>query len=192
MMGCRETAVRTGVGGHTTLQWMDSGIPGLRTGEALPGRWYEETLEPLSSAARVVARFADGAAAAVASTYGRGKTLMLGSYVSAAYVHSPSSETERFFAGLLEWAKVELPLNTSGGYLEARTLEADRDTLLFVFNHDKQAVDASIALRMPAGDYRAADLVENSPVQAVRVGRFLNLKKHLDKSGVWVVRLTRQ
>jgi hypothetical protein len=48
---------------------------------------------------------------------------------------------------LLEWAKVELPVSTSGGYPEARTLETDRDTLLFVFNHDKQAVDASICLR---------------------------------------------
>ena len=130
MMGCRETAVQTGVGGRTTLRWASSEIPGLHADEALPGRWYEETLEPLSSSGRVVARFPDGAVAAVASTYGRGKTLMLGSYVSAAYVHTPSSEAERFFAGLLEWAKVELPVSASGGYVEARTLEADRDTLL--------------------------------------------------------------
>jgi len=126
----------------------------------------------------------------VAATYGRGKTLMLGSYVSAAYIHSPSSEAERFFAGLLDWAKVELPVSASGGQVEARTLEAGRDTLLFVFNHDRQAVDASIALRAPAGDYRAIDLVENNPVEAVREGGSLRLKKHLDKSGVWVVRLT--
>ena len=110
----------------------------MRSGDALPGRWYEETLEPLSGAARVVARFPDGAAAAVASTYGQGKTLMLGSYVSAAYIHSPSREAERFFAGLLDWAKVELPVSASGGQVEARTLEAGRETLLFVFNHDDQ------------------------------------------------------
>jgi beta-galactosidase len=192
MMGCRETAVETGIGGRTTLRWADSEIPGLRSGDALPARWYEETLEPVSSTGRVVARFPDGAAAAVASTYGRGKTLMLGSYVSAAYINSPSREAERFFAGLLEWANVELPVNASGGYVEARTLEADRDTLLFVFNHDQQAVDASIGLRESAGDYRAADLVENTPVEAVREGGFLKLRKHLDKSSVWVVKLTRQ
>jgi len=191
MMGCRETAVQTGAGGRTTLRWAANEFPGLREGDALPGRWYEETLEPLSSAGRVVARFPSGAAAAVASTYGRGKTLMLGSYVSAAYIHSPSSEAERFFAGLLQWAKVELPVSASGGYVEARTLEADRDTLLFVFNHDKRAVDASVGLRAPAGDYRAADLVEGGPVEAVREGGFLRLKKHLGKSGVWVVRIAR-
>jgi hypothetical protein len=61
-----------------------------------------------------------------------------------------------------------------------------------VFNHDQQAVDASIGLRESAGDYRAADLVENTPVEAVREGGFLKLRKHLDKSSVWVVKLTRQ
>ena len=34
MMGCRETAVETGVGGRTTLRWADSRIPGLRSGDA--------------------------------------------------------------------------------------------------------------------------------------------------------------
>jgi len=52
-------------------------------------------------------------------------------------------------------------------------------------------VDASVGLRAPAGDYRAADLVEGGPVEAVREGGFLRLKKHLGKSGVWVVRIAR-
>ena len=44
------------------------------------------------------------------STYGKGRTLMLGSYVSAAAQSTPSAAAERFFAGLLEWAGVTLPL----------------------------------------------------------------------------------
>ena len=54
------------------------GLPGLKPGDVLPGRWYEETLEPSGPDARVVARFAGGAPAAVVSAFGRGKALMLG------------------------------------------------------------------------------------------------------------------
>jgi beta-galactosidase len=192
LMGCRETAIQTGERGRTALRWADSEIPGLRAGEALPARWYEETLEPTSDAARIVARFADGASAAVASTYGRGKTLMLGSYVSAAYANAPSKEAERFYRGLLAWSGVVLPATASGGALEVRTLEAGSDTLLFVFNHDKQAVDANVGWRTPAGVYSALDLVESRSVETERDGEFLRLKKQLDPSGVWVVRLTRK
>jgi beta-galactosidase len=191
VMGCRETAVQTGAKGVTKLRWIGADMPGMKDGDLLPARWYEETLEPLSDAAKVVARFPDGAAAAVASSYGQGKTLLLGSYVSAAYVTTPTPETQRFYMGLLQWAGVPLPVTAKGGYVEARTLEAGDDTLLFVFNHDKQAVDAEVGIRLPAGAYHASDLVDNQPVKTVRVGQSVELKKHLESSAVWVVRLAR-
>jgi hypothetical protein len=190
VMGCRETAVQTGDRGRTSLRWTDGSWPGMAAGEQVPARWYEETLEPLSSDARVVARFAGDAPAAVASSYGRGKTLMLGSYVSAAYETAPSRETERFYAGLLQWAGVTVPV--SGGKVEVRTLESGADRVVFVFNHEKAATDASMALPVPAGNYEAVDLVEDRAVPAVRRGGFLELKNHIDAGGVWVVRLRRR
>jgi hypothetical protein len=161
----------------------------MLAGEQLPARWYEETLEPLSSDARVVARFANDAPAAVASSYGRGKTLLLGSYLSAAYETTPSRETERFYAGLLKWAGVTLPV--TGGSVEVRTLESGADRLVFVFNHEKAATDASVALRMPAGNYEATDLVEERAIAPVRNGESLELKKRIEGGEVWVVRLRR-
>jgi beta-galactosidase len=188
VMGCRESAVQTGAAGRTTLVWGNAAIPGLKAGESLPARWYEETLEPLGGSSRVVARFANGDAAAVASTYGRGKTLMLGSYVSAAYATHPSGEAERFYAGLLEWSGVSLPVTGVSRTVEVRTLETGRDTLVFVFNHGSE-VEANIGLRMAAGSYHATDVVENRAVEAAREGEFLRLRKSLPKGGVWVVRL---
>jgi hypothetical protein len=119
---------------------------------------------------------------------------MLGSYVSAAYETAASRETERFYAGLLKWAGVTLPVTmpVSGGKVEVRTLESGADRLVFVFNHEKAAADASVALRMAAGDYAAADLVEERTVPAVRNGEFLAVKKRIDAGGVWVVRIRRQ
>jgi len=63
---------------------------------------------------------------------------------------------------------------------------------VFVFNHEKAATDASMALPMPAGNYEAVDLVEERTVPAVRYGGFLELKNHIDAGGVWVVRLRRR
>jgi beta-galactosidase len=192
VMGCRETAVQTGAKGRTMLRWTGDTIPGITAGDLLPARWYEETLEPLSEASQVVARFPDDSAAAVTSTYGKGKTLMLGSYVSAAYVTSPAPEVERFYKGLLAWAGVVIPVSTHGGNIEARTLESGKATLLFVFNHEKQSVDAGVSLRLPAGTVHASDLVAAQPVSVSREGEFLRLKKRMDGSAVWVVRLTRE
>jgi beta-galactosidase len=190
VMGCRETDVQTGDRGRTSLAWTDGAWPGMTAGERLPARWYEETLEPLSTGARVVARFANDAPAAIASSYGRGKTLMLGSYVSAAYETAPSRETERFYAGLLKWAGVSVPAFT--GKVEVRTLESGADRVLFVFNHEKAPTDASVSLRMPAGDYEATDLVEERPVASLRNGESLELKTRLDAGAVWVVRIRRR
>ena len=67
----------------------EEGLPGLKPGDGLPGRWYEESLEPVVPGARVVARFATGAPAAVVSTFGKGKTLTLGSYVERGLRSQP-------------------------------------------------------------------------------------------------------
>ncbi|HEX9188310.1 MAG TPA: beta-galactosidase, partial [Vicinamibacteria bacterium] len=72
VVGAREADVQTVEKGKAALR-AEEGLPGLRPGDVLPGRWYEESLEPLSPGARVVARFASGAPAAVVSVFGRGK-----------------------------------------------------------------------------------------------------------------------
>ena len=107
MLGCRETDVQTGAGGRTAFAWADSGFGPLAAGDALAGRWFEETLEPTRDhVARGRALSPNGAPAAIASTFGKGKTLTLGSFVSAAYQSRPDATTARFFVALLAWAGV--------------------------------------------------------------------------------------
>ena len=45
VVGARETDVQTVEKGKAALR-AEEGLPGLKPGEVLPGRWYEETLEP--------------------------------------------------------------------------------------------------------------------------------------------------
>jgi beta-galactosidase len=177
VMGCRETDVQTGARGRTELRWTAPDL--LKPGDVLPARWYEETLEPLSPAARAVATFANGNPAAVMSTYGKGKTLMLGSYVSAAYETTPTPAVERFYGALLDWAGVVQTLKATGARIEARMLETPTGPLVFVFNHNPRP--AATTLTLPPG--AATDLITGQ-----RVG---SPTKTLAPNEIWVLKLTR-
>jgi beta-galactosidase GanA len=189
VMGCREVAIQTAPNGRATLRWLTAGIPGLKGGEELPGRWYEETLEPLSPDAAVVARFASGGAAAVLSRFGKGRTLMLGSYLSGAYQSTPTAELRRFYEGLLEWAGVDKPVRVSRGDVEVRRLEAGGQEMVFVFNHDTKPADAAFEIRERDSAVQALDLISGDAARAVREGDSLRFKKRLGARDVWVLRL---
>lgn len=178
VFGCRETAVQSIPGSRTALRWAGDSLAGVRDGDTLAARLYEETLEPLNDRARVVARFADGRPAAVMSSFGRGKTLALGSYLAVAHQQQPEAVSERFFQALLDWAGVERPVEVTGGPVEVRMLEAGAGRLVFVFNHQDQPVEPTI--RVP-GNWVATDLATGEPVR--RFG------KRLAKDEVWLVRL---
>jgi beta-galactosidase len=190
VMGCREAAIATAPNGRTTIRWTSTDLPGLAPGSVLPARWYKETLEPGSPNARVVAQFEDGSAAAVMSSYGKGRTLTLGSYVSAAAQSTPTPEAERFFAGLVEWAGITLPVRVSGTPVEARYLESGRDALLFVFNHGKDVARSEVWLRRVSGDYVATDLVSGSAVPLPGAADGLSVSVELPPSGVKVMRIS--
>jgi beta-galactosidase len=163
VVGARETDVQTVEKGKAALR-AEEGLPGLRAGEVLPGRWYEESLEPIGAGPRVVARFASGTPAAVVSTFGKGKALMLGSYVSAGYVSQPGETGRRFFDGLLDWAGVRRPVAVAGDPVEVRLLESGREHLAFVFNHAATPATAVVTLRLPLDGRAVEDLVSGKAV----------------------------
>ncbi len=165
VVGARETDVQTVEKGKAALRAED-GLPGLKPGDVLRGRWYEESLAP-APAARVVARFGSGAPAAVVSTFGKGKALMLGSYVSAGYVSQPGETGRRFFEGILDWAGVRRPVSVSGDPVEVRLLESGREHLAFVFNHAATPATTAVTVRVPLAGRTVVDLASG---QALPIG----------------------
>jgi beta-galactosidase len=161
--GAREADVQTVEKGKAALVAL-AGLPGLAAGERLPGRWYEESLAPTAPAARVVARFASGAPAAVESAFGAGRSLLLGSYVSAAYVSEPSDAARGFYAGLLDWASVSRPVSATGDAVEVRLLESGASHLVFVFNHAAAPATADVRLRLPLAGRAVHDLATGEAV----------------------------
>ena len=189
VVGARETDVQTVAKGAALLR-AEAGLPGLAPGELLPGRWYEESLEASSPGARVVARFPSGAPAAVVSTHGRGRTLMLGSYVAAGYVSQPSDTARRFYSGLLDWAGVARPVGVSGAAAEVRLLESGGEHLVFVFNHAAVAGEATIRLRLPLLGRSVHDLASGDAVAVAAVADGFEWRETLPPNAVRVLRVS--
>jgi beta-galactosidase len=168
VVGAREVDVQTVEKGKAALVAAE-GMPGLVPGERLPGRWYEESLEPIGGA-RVLARFASGAPAAVASSFGKGKALMLGSYVSAGFVSEPAEATRRFYEGLVDWSGATRLVTTTGDALEVRLLASGPSHLVFVFNHAAAPAAATIRVRLPLDGRPARDLATGAAVQVAPTG----------------------
>jgi beta-galactosidase len=192
VVGAREAAVETAANGRTSIVWDSDVLPGLARGERLAARWYKETLEPAAPSGRVVARFEDGGAAAVMSSYGKGRTLMLGSYVSAAYQSAPTAAVEHFYGALLDWAGVTLPIAVSGAPIEARYLESGADVVLVLFNHGAQPASAAVSLRRPAGEYSAQDILTTRPVALTRTSGAVTVSVDVGAKDVRVLRLARK
>jgi len=188
VVGARETDVQTVEKGQAALR-AEEGLPGLKPGERLPGRWYEESLEPTGPGARVVARFAGGAPAAVASAFGKGKALMLGSYVSAGYVTQPEEATRRFFDGLLDWAGVRRSVAVAGDPVEVRLLESGRERLAFVFNHAATPATTVVTIRLSRDGRVVEDLVGGSPAGATPVADGLEWRGTIPPRDVRVLRV---
>lgn len=187
VLGCRETDVQTGPKGRTAIRWVSNALPGLQAGSMLPARWFEETLEPLTPSARIAGTFEDGRPAAILSTFGKGKTLMLGSYLSAAYFSMPSAEVRQFYNGLLAWAGVGHPVSVAGSPVEVRYMESGKDRILYVFNHGQTPAASTVALQ---GGWRAIDLITDKPFAAVAVEGNTRFDVRVSARDVRVLHLT--
>ena len=170
VVGARETDVQTVEKGKAALR-AEEGLPGLKPGEVLPGRWYEESLEPIAPGARVVARFASGAPAAVVSAVrqGQGADARL---VRERGLRQPAGGGG---APVLRRASRLGGRAPAGGASRATPsrcgcCESGREHLAFVFNHAATPATAAVTLRVPLDGRTVVDLASGEAV-AVAAGR---------------------
>ena len=142
VFGAAEDAIETAPAGRTEIVFDD-----LR----IPARWFRETLSPLRADSKVVAEFPDGGAAAIESRFGKGKTILVGSYVAAAYQSHPDPGAAKWFDWLLDWAGVQKPLRMHAGDAEVRWLDSGGEKVVFVFHRSTQTARVSFSLTGTAG-----------------------------------------
>lgn len=142
---------------------------GLGTG-VLRGSLHASTVTPLSADAQVLATIG-GQPAVVASRYGAGETLFIGSYIGWGNHPEHHDTTRAFILRMAEWAGVEKPVTTSlDGRMDppviARLQENDDGYLLFLINHNADGQDVTVTVRAADGAYAVSELVSGRQEQA--------------------------
>ncbi len=179
---CRETAIQQSPTGKTEMS-MAADFAGLKRGETLRGSLYLETLEPLSPAATVVARFGDGSPAIVSSTFGKGKMLTIGTFLGTAFEADRDEILGRFLRGLVDWAGVKNPVEAGDPDIEIRMLQSGNERLVFVFNHAEAPKTAKFALALTG---RVRDVETGAAVDAISEGGRLRISREMPGNGVAV------
>ncbi|HUF26608.1 MAG TPA: beta-galactosidase [Gemmatimonadaceae bacterium] len=145
-------------------------------GGSLRGELYANTVTVLSDQAQVLASI-EGDPAVVASRFGNGQTLFIGSYLGWGNHPEQHRDNNAFILRLAEWAGIEKPVATSlDGALEqplvARLHESEGGYLLFLINHHPEAQRTSVTVRVGNGNYALSELITRRRQTAtVRNGR---------------------
>ncbi len=101
-------------------------------------------------------RFANGHIAAVEHEFGKGRTLLIGTFPGGGYFRNHAPATREFFAGLLAWAGVKQQVVSSDPEIKARLHRGPGGTYLWVVNPTRQP--KTVNLTLPAAFRRATDL----------------------------------
>jgi beta-galactosidase len=170
-------------------------VPGLSAGGTPQGEAFEEALEPQGQA-RVLARFEDGEPAIVENSYGKGKGILLGSFVALHFQRRGDEATGRLLTALARAAGVSAEVEVSGTGtkdVEIRRLVSDRGEILFAFNHDtKNPAEMTLAIRLPWRAKSARRLDDDRPVEFKEQGGNVIIHKSLSAGENWIVYLERQ
>jgi beta-galactosidase len=168
----------------------NAGILGLAPGTRAVAEAFEEELQPMPGAL-VLGRFADGAPAIVENTYGKGKAILVGSFLAMACQRQQQETTKQVLLAFARAAGVASEVAVSGdntSQVEVRRLVGSGVQFLFAFNHADRPAQAKIAVAIPwtVGDARS--LNDEQKVAFSQSGGRLILTKQLSAGGIWAVR----
>ena len=192
VLGCRETELtplpKTGV---IEIAAADEAFPLLKPGDKLDSLFFEEAFDVFGESSRVVARFQDGRPAVVTAPYGKGRAIIVGSFLGSAYHHFRNPNNGKFFAGLADWLGVAPAVKVSASapdaVVEGRLLRGDGYMLLFAFNRGEKPVTAKFAVLTGPARVAASDLETGETVKLVTDRDRAVVEKTLKPSEAWVV-----
>jgi beta-galactosidase len=193
IFGAREKVIRPLEKPEIVLE-ANAELPGCAPGTRAVATAFEEELEPLPGS-RVLARFADGAPAIVENSYGKGKAILVGSFLAVAFQRQHDEAAKQLLLGFARAAGVAPEIRVSGensSQVEVRRLEGRDVQFLFVFNHSNHAAVAKISVRVPWPVHEARSLNSRDKVEFSQAGEELALDAGLPADGIWVVRLDRK
>ena len=193
IFGAREKSIQPA---DRPALWTEASslLPGLPTHFPVTGEAFAESLEPLPKSS-VLARFSDGQAAMVVNTFGKGKAILVGSFLALSYEKEHDPSTKRLLLSLAQAAGVTPEVEVSGAgtqETEVRRLLDSDVQMVFVFNHSKETADLQLSLFPPWMPRQARDWTEDRPVRFDSQGGRLIFHKSLAPKGIWIFELERE
>jgi beta-galactosidase len=192
VFGARETLIQPAEKVELQTEASDA-LPGIAAHTAITGEAFEEDLEP-SPGASTLARFANGSSAVVENGDGKGKAVVIGSFLALAYYRRHDPAIRNFFLALARAAGVSEDVQvspTGASELEVRRLVGDGEEIIFAFNHASDPADAGIGVRLPWAAREARDLENNRPISFESNSGITTFRKHLEGGEVWVFTVRR-
>jgi len=198
VFGVIETKVK--MSEQVVMNVLDNSHPvmkNLSKGDPLKGAYFAESIEPLNNShTQILASLDDdGTPCIVASKYGRGETVLIGSFLGLANHPVSDHNNNQFLLNLLDWAKIVRPFTTShDGKIDTPVevrLQENRDGyLLFIINHNETSEDIDIRLNVNRNvDFFLHKIIQNEVVMQKSENNLLNFNMNIATQGVQIIKI---
>ncbi|WP_274652083.1 beta-galactosidase [Paenibacillus humicola] len=91
-------------------------------------------------------KYPDGRTAVIEHAFGAGKTMLIGTFPSAAYYRASDPENKRFFAGVLRWSGKEPQVRVSAPEVQVRLHDGPGGKFAWILNHAAETVRTDIRI----------------------------------------------
>jgi beta-galactosidase len=190
VFGTREKIIRP-VEKAEILPEASAGLAGLNGNEPAIGDGFEEDLEPLEGG-RVLAKFRDGEPAIVEKDYGKGKAILVGSFIGLSYQRDHEEATKDLMLAMARAAGVAKEVKVEGqnvSEIEIRRLVSSHEQFLFVFNHSDQPANVEVSFQVSRPVREIRDIEQNRPVEFHETGGWATIHPKLDAGEIRVIRV---
>lgn len=169
----------------------------FKKGSKLTGSLYTESFSLLrKKGIKVLATNDQGQPAVVCTQYGKGESMLVGTYMGMANFQEFNPSNDQFFVNLLNWAKIERPFITSldgrtCNQVEVRLQNTKNSYLLFIINHSANREEIDIELNMVSnGVYTLRDILSETQREVQCSNNKLNINAHIESKDVHVFEIT--
>lgn len=110
----------------------------------ITGSGYLQTYE--LTTAKDCGRLSDGKIIAAQNYYGKGKTLIIGTYPSASYFDTSDKNNKKFFSDILRFAGVTQKIKTDNAQIIIRMQKSESSTYIWALNTSSSEQQATITI----------------------------------------------
>ncbi len=198
IFGVRENEIKMRESIEFTVKYENHpAMQGLEKGSKLMGSLYVESLSMLDNKdVKILATTEEGQPAIVSTLYGKGESMLVGTYMGMANFQEFNSNNDKFFINLLNWANIERPFTTSldgrtSDQVEVRLQDTKNGYLVFIINHSVRSEEIDINLTMSSdGVYTFRDVINETRKKVKCSNNKLNISARIDCKDVHVIEVT--